>query len=298
MITFVDLCCGIGSFHRAMQQLAAAKTCKSRCVCACDINPVVRDTYAKLYPGTPILGDVAELLKQPSSAFGELDLLCAGFPCQSFSAIGLHKGDLTVFNKIVRVVRRASPKIVVLENVPGLLSLDDGRTYAAIKRKLERSGYAVNHALINCKNYGVPQSRRRVFIVGLRTDAFRSAAAAVDEIVKGVYARGRSTCVSLTKYLGHHTFVSPVSKTIRVGGRFTRLGDRHSWSEYAVKPKKAGDPVTYQLSLGDCLRLQGFPRNTPLTGSLTQRFQMLGNTIPTNMAHAVLSTIFKTTKLC
>eukprot|EP00976_Prorocentrum_cordatum_P110947 1195289-Prorocentrum_minimum.AAC.9 len=293
MITFVDLCCGIGSFHRAMQQVHNSK---SRCVCACDINPVVRDTYAKLYPGTPILGDVAELLKRD---LGKLDLLCAGFPCQSFSAIGLHKGDLTVFDKIVRVIRRASPKIVVLENVPGLLSIDDGRTYAVIKRKLERSGYAVNHALINCKNYGVPQSRRRVFIVGLRSDAFRSPSAEtlVDEIVKGVYARGRSTCVSLTKYLGHHTFVSPVSKTIRVGGRFTRLGDRHSWSEYAVKPKKKGDPVTYTLTLADCLRLQGFSRTTPLTGSLTQRFQMLGNTIPTNMAHAVLSTIRTVLKL-
>lgn len=100
----------------------------------------------------------------------DFDLLCAGFPCQSFSIAGKRKGfdDTrgTMFFEIARILRHKKPPYVLLENVPGLLSHDQGKTFAVIAGTLCELGYSIEWIVYNSKDFGVPQSRRRVFIVG------------------------------------------------------------------------------------------------------------------------------------
>ncbi|MPN62769.1 hypothetical protein SDC9_210522 [bioreactor metagenome] len=100
----------------------------------------------------------------------DFDLLCGGFPCQAFSNAGLRRGfdDArgTLFFEIARLARAKRPAYLLLENVPGLLSHDKGRTFAAILASLCDLGYSVEWHVLNSKDFGVPQSRRRVFLIG------------------------------------------------------------------------------------------------------------------------------------
>ena len=100
----------------------------------------------------------------------EFDLLCGGFPCQAFSVAGHRKGfgdpRGTLFFELARLAEARKPRYLLLENVPGLLNHDGGRTFAAILHTLERLGYYVEWQVLNSKDFGVPQSRRRVYIVG------------------------------------------------------------------------------------------------------------------------------------
>ncbi len=100
----------------------------------------------------------------------DFDLLCGGFPCQSFSCAGKRRGfdDArgTLFFELARLAQAKRPPYLLLENVPGLLSHDKGRTFAAILAALDDLGYHVEWSMLNSKHFGVPQSRKRVFIVG------------------------------------------------------------------------------------------------------------------------------------
>ena len=100
----------------------------------------------------------------------KFDLLCGGFPCQAFSVAGHRKGfgdpRGTLFFELARLAEARKPRYLLFENVPGLLNHDGGRTFAAILDTLERLGYFVEWQVLNSKDFGVPQSRRRVYIVG------------------------------------------------------------------------------------------------------------------------------------
>ena len=99
----------------------------------------------------------------------EFDLICAGFPCQPFSSAGSRKGfgDIrgTLFFEITRLAEAKRPKYLLLENVPGLLSHDWGRTFARILGTFSDLGYGIEWSVLNSKHFGVPQSRRRLFII-------------------------------------------------------------------------------------------------------------------------------------
>ena len=100
----------------------------------------------------------------------DFDLLCAGFPCQAFSIAGKREGFAdargTLFFEIARLVADKRPAYFILENVPGLLSHDKGRTFHTILSTLSELGYGVEWKVLNSKDFGVPQSRKRVYLVG------------------------------------------------------------------------------------------------------------------------------------
>jgi len=139
-----------------------------RCVWANDNDKYACQIYRKHY-GTKELveGDIRQI--NPDN-IPDFDLLTAGFPCQSFSLAGKRKGfqDIrgTLFYEVVRVARIKRPLLLLLENVKGLLSNDNGKTFATILEELGRIGYWVEWQTLNSKHYGVPQNRERVFIVG------------------------------------------------------------------------------------------------------------------------------------
>lgn len=166
--TFIDLFAGIGGFRLALQSLGG------RCVFSSEWDKYAQKTYEANFGEVPH-GDIT-LEETKAQIPDDFDVLCAGFPCQAFSIAGLRKGfdeaRGTLFFDVAEIIQRKRPKIVFLENVKGLLSHDRGHTIQLMLRLLrEDLGYYVpDPQLLNAKDFGVPQHRERVFIVGIRPD--------------------------------------------------------------------------------------------------------------------------------
>lgn len=153
MLKFVDLFCGIGSFHHSFKELGF------ECVMACDINVSARETYKANY-GIEPLGDITKI--DPSTIPAH-DILCAGFPCQPFSQCGQHKGfdddRGTMFFQILKFATFHKPKFIILENVRGLYRHDNYRTFKRICCEMYAAGYELRFDVLTCSNYGIPQMR-------------------------------------------------------------------------------------------------------------------------------------------
>uniref|UniRef100_A0A6C0HP57 DNA (cytosine-5-)-methyltransferase n=1 Tax=viral metagenome TaxID=1070528 RepID=A0A6C0HP57_9ZZZZ len=163
---FIDLFCGIGGFHQALHKLGAT------CVLACDINKDCRVVYKDNYGIDPVpnVKDINE------NDMVDFDILCAGFPCQSFSNGGNKKcfederGML--FDDIIRIVKVKKPKFMFLENVKHILNVGDGEVIKYIKQKISDVGYNLQLFQISPHNFGIPQQRERVYFVCVRNDIY------------------------------------------------------------------------------------------------------------------------------
>lgn len=166
--TFIDLFAGIGGFRYAMEGLGGT------CVFSSEWDERAQDTYELNFGHRPY-GDIT-LEETKNHIPKEFDVLCAGFPCQAFSIAGKRGGfeDTrgTLFFDVADIIQRWQPKAFFLENVKGLMNHDRGRTIRTIYEVLARDlGYFVpNPEIINARDFGVPQNRERVFIVGFRPD--------------------------------------------------------------------------------------------------------------------------------
>ena len=165
--TFIDLFAGIGGFRMAMQNLGG------KCVFSSEIDENARRTYAANYGEIPD-GDIT--LQETKDRIPEgFDILCGGFPCQAFSLqgkrMGFNETRGTLFFDVADVLRQRQPKAFFLENVKGLLSHDRGKTFKTIINTLDEVGYdVVPTEVVDAANFGVPQHRERVYIIGYRKD--------------------------------------------------------------------------------------------------------------------------------
>lgn len=168
MPDYIDLFCGLGAFHTAFD------TDRSfRCVFACDIDEGIRKLYKANY-GMDVHGDIRSI---DPSALPNVDILCAGFPCQPFSIAGngagfqdTQKGNL--FYTILTIIDAKCPPMCILENVKNLKTHDSGKTYATIESELVKRGYLVTSKVVNAAEYGSPQARQRIFIVATKDKPF------------------------------------------------------------------------------------------------------------------------------
>lgn len=179
---FIDLFAGLGGFHLSLEKLG------HECVFASEINQNLRSIYKKNFPSTKQL--VGDITKIDIDSLGRHDILCAGFPCQPFSRAGLRKGFSdegkgNLFFNIMKILNKYHPEYIILENVETLLkhggnvkknmlknSLNlEGETFRTIRKLLEKNKYERGRYEIACKvlsphEFGIPQHRRRLFIVG------------------------------------------------------------------------------------------------------------------------------------
>lgn len=158
---FVDIFAGLGGFHVALERLGGS------CVLAAEIQPHLQSLYEKNFGVLP-KGDVRDIVP---AKVPDHELLCAGFPCQPFSKAGEQLGfectrQGTLFFNVVGILKKKRPTNIVLENVPNLLKHDGGKTYERIKRELRALNYDVTEAKLSPHNFGIPQIRERVYIVG------------------------------------------------------------------------------------------------------------------------------------
>jgi len=158
--TFIDLFAGIGGFRIPLQELGG------QCVFSSEYDYYARRAYEMNFGEVPF-GDITEL---DLELVPKHDMLCAGFPCQPFSISGKLKGfeDTrgTLIYYVFRIIERRFPKVVLLENVKHLLYLDKKRTLKTIIKHLEELGYNVSFNILNASDFGVPQNRERIIIVG------------------------------------------------------------------------------------------------------------------------------------
>ena len=266
---YIDLFCGIGSFHYSLRKLNA------KCVMACDINKDCRDTYEKNY-GIKPLGDIQTIEDIP-----DYDILCAGIPCQAYSNIGQHKGfdddRGKLFFDVLKFIQTKDPKVVIIENVRGLVSHNNGESLKFIIDEITKLGFTCNYKVLACNDYGIPQMRKRLFIV-----FFKNSIPGIENVFDFPLCETPSLSEFLDKSL-----VKKVAYTIRCGGRMSPIDDKHNWDGYHMV-----DGSEYRLSVDDCKKLQGY-EDFQLCGSITSQYKMLGNTIPTNLTYCLCQNIIK-----
>lgn len=163
-LRFVDLFAGLGGFHVALRRLG------HECVFACEIEPQLQSLYRKNFD-LEAAGDIRKIEIQD---IPKHDILCAGFPCQPFSKAGSQKGMRcrrfgTLFDNVVDILEARKPDYLILENVPNLTRHNGGSTWKGMRQRLENVGYDIDEQRLSPHQFGIPQIRERVYIVGKRT---------------------------------------------------------------------------------------------------------------------------------
>ncbi len=167
MITFIDLFAGIGGIRKGLEQAIIDYGEEPVCVFTSEIKPHAINILRQNHPNEEIVGDITQV---NAAEIPDFDILCAGFPCQAFSAAGKREGFAdtrgTLFFDVERILIEKRPLGFILENVEGLVNHDRGRTLDTILTHLRNIGYIVNFEVLNSKYFGVPQERKRIYIVG------------------------------------------------------------------------------------------------------------------------------------
>lgn len=161
-LKFIDLFAGLGGFHLALSSLGC------ECVFASELKSDLRSLYNVNFPGVKVGGDITTIAE---ADVPEHDVLCAGFPCQPFSQAGKRRGFNdegrgNLFYEICRILRYHKPEFIILENVSNLLGHDGGNTWRTIKSELDSLSYDVSCAVLSPHEFGIPQHRKRIYIVG------------------------------------------------------------------------------------------------------------------------------------
>ncbi len=165
MHRFIDLFAGIGGFRRALEREGMD------CVFSSEIDKAARETYSKNFGEEPA-GDICNI---DARLIPKHDILCAGFPCQSFSRSGKMRGfddeRGRLFFEIIRIAKHHKPLVLILENVKTILTVDNGNVLQEIYQNLEAIGYRLDHATLNAGEFGIPQKRERVYFVAVRNNS-------------------------------------------------------------------------------------------------------------------------------
>lgn len=294
-LRFIDLFCGIGGFHIAMNEACLENNLKPECVFSSDIDTYCQDSYEQNFGQRPF-GDITKI--EPKSIPNH-DILFAGFPCQPFSIIGQMKGfdDTrgTLFFHIASILKEKKPKAFILENVKQLVGHNKGNTLKVIIKTLQDLGYHVQYAVLNALDYGLPQKRERVIIVGHRDPIFFSFPPPIKPF--------KPLSELLEQRVDKKHMASDYIKKKR--------NDKHK-SAYKISiwhENKSGNICSYPYSCAlragasynyllvngerrltprEMFRLQGFPDNYKIIDNDTQARKQAGNAVPVNMVKAVI----------
>lgn len=277
---FIDLFAGIGGFRFGMESAG------HECVAFCEIDKFARASYKAIHntEGEVELHDITTVADEKIRNIGHVDVICGGFPCQAFSIAGHRRGfeDTrgTLFFEIARFAAILKPKYLFLENVKGLLNHDKGDTFETIIGSLDELGYDVGWQVLNSTDFGVPQNRERVYIVGhLRGTSGR-------EVFPIIRTRSDKSIIQLGN----------IKKTESFGGN-PQCGRVYSPAGLAPclntmqggqrEPKISIDGKVRKLTPRECWRLQGFPDwafdKAQEVNSNSQLYKQAGNSVTVNV---------------
>lgn len=173
ILNYIDLFAGLGGIRLGFEQAAMEMGVETNCVLTSEIKPSAIESLKYNFNHENLVGDISQIKTHEIKNF---DILLGGFPCQAFSFAGKQLGFMdtrgTLFFEIERIIKEkiengAKPSGFILENVEGLVRHDNGNTYNTIIGKLEDLGFKVSPQILDSRNFGVPQSRKRIYIVGV-----------------------------------------------------------------------------------------------------------------------------------
>lgn len=272
---FIDLFAGIGGFHLALSRLGMT------CSFASEIDPFAREVYLKNHKiDINIFNEDIRSISPES--IPDHDILCAGFPCQSFSQAGhklgfndLHPSDRgNLFFNIADILKVKKPKAFILENVRYLVNHDRGKTFGIIMNILEKGlNYTVYYKVIKASDFGRPQHRPRVYIVGFDND--RIATSVGFHFPDPIPLKLTMSDI----WEGHCS--RQIGYTLRVGGRGSPINDRRNWDGYIVDNREV------RLSPKQGKRMMGYPDDFELSSSPTQAMKQLGNSVCVDVVYHI-----------
>ncbi len=288
-----------------------------------EIDKYARQSYQAIHDtkGEWTSNDITQITDDEFKQFtGSIDVICGGFPCQAFSIAGKRGGFSdtrgTLFFHIARAVEQIKPRFLLLENVKGLLSHDKGKTFATILTTLDELGYDAEWQVCNSKNFGIPQNRERVFIVGhFRGESGREVFPITTNNGQVDELQGQPLCTNIitARYEGAQATGSYIveseqyAQEIKVIGRLGIKGNDQINRIYSVdgisptittmgggntEPKILYNHRIRKLTPLECWRLQGFPDEAfykaKETGvSDTQLYKQAGNSVTVDVVYEV-----------
>lgn len=313
-IKIIDLFAGIGGTRIGCEQAGKILKVGVECVFTSEIDPACRDTYNNNFGITDINEDITKMSSLDiKNNIPNHNLLIAGFPCQAFSHAGHKKGFKdargTLFFDIIKILKIKKPDMFLLENVGHLKSHDGGNTLSTMLHLLKESGYAVpDPEILNAKDYGLPQNRRRIFIVGFKkkTISFSyppklNIKTKVEDILeKGKMNKEYIISPRLWKShqerkkrnldrgwgFGYSVFSKDQPHTRTLSARYYKDG-----SEILISRGKDKEPR--KLTPNECANLQGFPINFKPHSSKVEAYKQFGNSVPIPVIKAVCAEMIK-----
>lgn len=303
---FIDLFAGIGGIRIAFEKQGG------KCVFTSEWDKFAQQTYSENFGDIPS-GDITEIHEKDVPNH---DILLAGFPCQPFSHAGLKRGfdDIrgTLFFDIVRILKEKKPKMVLLENVKGFASHDKGNTFKVVCSTLEKLGYEVHSKVLNAREFGVPQNRERIYIVGIdrkrtlqtpfsfpkppnppitvgeilesRVDPKYTIS---DKLWKGHQRRLKEHRAKGNGF-GYSLFSASSLYTSTISARYYKDGSEILLEQKGKNPRK--------VTPREAARLQGFPDTFKIPVSDAQAYRQFGNSVAVPVVSAIARQMVKLLK--
>ena len=316
-IKFIDLFAGIGGFHLALNKV------NGECLFASEWDKECQKIYEKNFHLKPF-GDITKINEKE---IPKHDVLCAGFPCQAFSISGKRQGFKdtrgTLFFDVARIIKHHQPKLILLENVKNFLTHDNGNTISVVKKTLEELNYNVFYKVLNSSNFGIPQKRERIYIVGfnkkLKINEFKFPSnqnifvslkdyLLPDSSTKELVLDRDDIQLKKDKKIQKDIFGNYPQKPIRLGqvnkgGQGERI---YSTNGHAVSLTAYGGGIgsktglylvknkLRKLSPRECARITGFPDSFSLSENKNHSYRQFGNSVVVNVLDFILKEIMKT----
>jgi DNA (cytosine-5)-methyltransferase 1 len=307
----IDLFAGIGGIRLGFEQAATHLNIPLQCSFTSEIDKYCQISYMANFGNTDIYGDICSIdpIDVPNH-----DILLAGFPCQPFSQAGLKNGfnDTrgTLFFNIEQIIKHKKPEAFLLENVKHLKGHDQGRTFKIIIESLEKLGYKVYHTILNARDFGLPQNRERLFIVGflnnditfkfpisssqqtkfgdILMESFDKKYIISDKLWAG-HQRRKLQHQKKGNGFGYSLFSKQAQYVNTLSARYYKDG-----SEILVDRENNLNPR--KLTPRECARLQGFPDDFVIKVSDIQAYKQFGNSVPINVINKVANAMFTSIK--
>ena len=278
-----------------------------------DNNKKIESTYRYNHKNTELI--IKSLVDIKSEEIPDCDIIIGGPPCQSWSLAGAMKGKEDsrgqLFYEYVRVIKDKRPMAFVAENVKGIISKAHIESFNEIVDMFKEAGYTVTYKLVNAKNYGVPQDRERVFIVGVRNDLKVSYEFPKETNNEGNYVTLENAIGDLRDNPGEWMegsfspiFMSrnrrrswnEVAFTVQASGRQTQIHPDSPEMEKIDKDKwqfkNNSSMKVRRMSVRECARIQTFPDDFEFLGApINENYKMIGNAVPVKLAEAIATNL-------
>jgi DNA (cytosine-5)-methyltransferase 1 len=263
---------------------------------SCEIDKYARESILANYEPKLLFEDITKIRKLP-----EIDLYVCGFPCQTFSTAGNRDGfgdpRGTIFYQCLKVIRTKKPKYFILENVKGLVNHDSGNSLRTILNCLKKlKTYDVHHKVLNTSDYGIPQNRERIFIVGIKSSLNKTFDFPKKKKMKDIKSFIDTSDKDKHHYSNYCTDSMNKTKGVFVDSSFINIVSSNCYQTYTpticVKSLIWCKPMHRKANKKELLRLQGFPSSFKVVVSNSQFNKQIGNSMSVNVLVEIYKQLF------